>query len=121
MKKNPAGKVRVYAVWLPILSFDSRPGDLVLRRMTDRRVRQFWDSGRLVAEEVAHHGDPRQKEPECCFHRRGVLWDLAAVYPPGGSWGERLPLASVFGGPVISQTEAIRRELANVGSRSKVP
>jgi hypothetical protein len=108
-------------VWEPILFFDSKPGNLVLNRLTDKRVRQYWDADHLIAEELAHHGDTRQKEPECCFHRRGVLWDLAAVYPARAVWQERLPLASVFGGPVVGEVVSIDREIASLSRTGSKP
>jgi hypothetical protein len=114
LKAHPGSKIRVFAVWEPILLFDSKPGDLVRGRLTDKRVQQYWDANRLVAEEIAHHGDPAQKEPECCFHRRGVLWDFAALYPMKVVWHDRLPLALVFEGPVVQQVQAIDREISRL-------
>jgi hypothetical protein len=119
LRTHPAARIRVLAVWEPILLFDSKPGNLVLGRLTDKRIRQYWDADRLVAEELAHHGDPAQKEPECCFHRRGVLWDFAALYPGNTLWHERLPLALVFEGPVVGQVEAITREITRLSGPSK--
>jgi hypothetical protein len=41
-----------------------------------------------------------QPEQECCV-RGGVLWDLAAVYPEGLMWTDRMPPATLFNGPVV--------------------
>ncbi len=41
-----------------------------------------------------------QTGPKCCSSR-GILWDLVAVYPPQAIWGERLPPAVVFDGPIV--------------------
>ena len=54
--------------------------------------------------------DARAPQPdhECCT-QDGIIWDLAAVYPPGVKWTDRMPPASVFNGPVVdiaSQIEA---------------
>ena len=52
-----------------------------------------------------------QPEQDCCI-RSGILWDLAAVYPPGSIWSERMPAATVFNGPVVDVTEAIEDAVA---------
>jgi len=52
-----------------------------------------------------------QPEQDCCL-RSGILWDLAAVYPPGSTWSERMPAATVFNGPVVDVTEAIEDAVA---------
>lgn len=116
LRKHPTANVRVFAVWEPILSFDSEPGVLILNRMKDVRVRQYWDADRLIAEQLALHGDPAQKEPECCFHRKGVLWDLAAVYPSRAVWRDRMPLATIFGGPVVGQARAIEQGIERLAA-----
>jgi hypothetical protein len=90
----------VFAVWEPILPTDWMPPTTrVLARLSDRRVRQFWDRDHRLAKIMA---DSRvgQAKPDCC-DRRGTLWDLIAVYPAGGEWRQTLPLATVFNGPVV--------------------
>jgi hypothetical protein len=110
--------VRVLAVWEPILFTDfSRPGSMVLRRLSDHRVLHFWDANHLVAEQLARYADPSQNPPACCT-QRGTLWDLAAVYPPGTLWEQRLPHALVYGGPVISQAGLIAEALDRSDARS---
>jgi hypothetical protein len=103
--------VRVLAVWEPILFTEfSKPASMVLRHLADRRVFHFWDPNHLVADQLARHSDPSQNQPECCI-QRGTLWDLAAVYPPGTLWEQRLPHALVYGGPVISHRDSIAEAL----------
>ena len=103
--------MRVLAVWEPILFTDfSRPGSMVLRRLSDPRVLHFWDANHLVAEQLARYSDPYQNQPACCM-QGGTLWDLAAVYPPRTLWEQRLPHALVYGGPVISQRDSIAHVL----------
>ena len=47
--------------------------------------------------------DTRDPQPKlkCCV-RNEMLWDLAAVYPPGVQWTGQLPPAAFFNGPVVS-------------------
>jgi hypothetical protein len=90
----------VFAVWEPILPTDwSAPTTFALRRLSDRRVRQLWDKEHYMAKAMAKSRD-RGSNPACC-NRRGVLWDLMAVYPAGAIWGQSLPPAIVFNGPVV--------------------
>lgn len=93
--------MKVFAVWEPILSTDwRRPISAVLARLSDLRVAQFWDPEHALARKLsADARDPQPKE-ECC-RRDEILWDLAAVYPPGAVWKETLPPAVFFDGPVV--------------------
>ncbi|HMC59328.1 MAG TPA: hypothetical protein VKJ01_09070 [Candidatus Solibacter sp.] len=87
------------------------PMSMVLRRLGDRRVRQFWDPRHLLAKRMvadAHSPQPKQR---CCV-RNGVLWDLAAVYRPGAVWREALPAAVFFDGPVVKVQTGIDAGLA---------
>jgi hypothetical protein len=118
LKGHRSADVRVLAVWEPILFTDfSEPASMVLRRLSDPRVLHFWDANHLVAEQLARYSDPSQNQPACCT-QQGTLWDLAAVYPPGTLWEQRLPHALVFGGPVISQRDSIAEVLARSDVRS---
>lgn len=90
----------MFAVWEPILATDwIAPTGFGLRRLSDHRVRQFWDKDHGMAKAMARSRDPDAK-PDCC-DRRGILWDPTAVYPAGAVWGHGLPRASLFNGPVV--------------------
>ena len=78
----------------------------VLGRIADRRARQYWDPGQLLAKRMAADARAPQPEHDCCV-RSGVLFDLAAVYPSGVTWTETLPPATVFNGPIVEITAAI--------------
>ena len=78
----------------------------VLARMPDVRVQQYWDPEHLVAKQMAADARPPQPEQDCCV-RSGILWDIAAVYPKGVSWAERMPPASLFNGPVVDIADGI--------------
>ena len=87
------------------------PGTNVLARIRDARVRQYWDPDHLVAKQLAADARAPQPPQQCCV-RNGILWDLAAVYPPQAHWTERLPPAVVFNGPVVDIIDSIRPTLA---------
>ena len=90
-----------------------KPGSSVLGRMTDSRVKQIWDSEHLIAKQLAKDARPPQPAPECCT-REGILWDMAAVYPPESKWTEAMPPAVLFNGAVVhieAEIEAALRKL----------
>ena len=87
-----------------------RPGAAVLGRIPDTRVRQYWDPGRLLARRIAAEARDPQPKQQCCV-RDGVLWDLAAVYPPGLRWDDQLPPAVFFNGPVVKVAADLERVL----------
>ena len=100
LDQHPDNKVRVFAVWEPILPIDwGAPTTSALHRLSDHRVTQFWDKQHLLAKVMAESLDPESK-PDCCS-RHGILWDLIAVYPGGTLWVQSLPPATVFNGPVV--------------------
>jgi hypothetical protein len=101
LQKFPNADVRVFAVWEPILLTDwSAPNTLVLKRLTDARVRQYWDRRHLLAHWMAKDARPPQPAQNCC-ERNGALWDLVAVYPKHSRWTDTLSPATVFDGPVV--------------------
>ncbi len=88
----------------------SAPATSVLRRLSDRRVQQYWDPNHVLATQMKTDARPPQPEQECCV-RSGILWDLAAVYAPGAIWSETMPPAVMFNGPVIDVASAIEEAL----------
>ena len=98
-------------VWEPILLTDfGAPITSVLARAPDHRVQQYWDPAHVLATQMSADARPPQPKEECCTHS-GTLWDLAAVYPKGVLWEDRLPLATVFNGPVVGVTDAVKAVL----------
>jgi hypothetical protein len=91
----------VFAVWEPMLPTDwSAPGTSALRRLDDRRVRQFWDPNHMLATVLKKAAEAGRLHPDCC-ERKGFLWDLTAAYAPAKQWSEALPEPMVFNGPVV--------------------
>ena len=82
------------------------PASSVLRRLSDRRVEQYWDPNHLLATQMKKDARGPQPEQDCCI-RSGILWDLAAVYPPGSVWSDRMPTATLFNGPVVDVRDGI--------------
>jgi hypothetical protein len=95
----------------------SAPSSSVLRRLSDGRVRQYWDPNHVLAAQMKKDAGPPQPEQDCCV-RSGILWDLAAVYPAGARWSDRMPNASMFNGPVVDVIPAIEEALIRAPQRS---
>ena len=95
----------------------SAPSRSVLGRLSDPRVQQYWDPDHVLATQMAQDSRPPQPEQDCCV-RSGILWDLAAVYPPGATWSDRMPPAVVFNGPVVDIVKDIEAALVSQRTRS---
>ena len=103
----------VFAVWEPMLPTDwEAPGTSVLGRLSDRRVRQFWDPNHMVAAVLKKEEQARKLHPNCC-ERKGYLWDLTAAYAPQTHWGDSLPLPLLFNGPVVKVSPELESILSN--------
>lgn len=88
-------------VWEPILATDWRPpSGSALARISDARVRQFWDPKHVVAGALAETAkqQPPQPEPGCCI-QKGFYWDEAILYPPKAEW-KAAPVSLFWNGPV---------------------
>ena len=86
------------------------PGTLVLARLSDPRARQYWDKEHLLAKKLAADARDPQPKQKCCLDG-DILWDIAAIYPPGAQWTDALPPATFFDGPIVKQKEAIEAGL----------
>jgi hypothetical protein len=112
LRRHPDTPARVFVIWEPILPTDwSPPTTFAMNRISDRRVQQYWDPDHQMARRLAADAQGPQPVHDCC-ERSGILWDLAAVYPPGPSWNERLPAAVVFNGSVVDVASEIESALA---------
>jgi hypothetical protein len=104
--------VKVITIWEPINPWDRLgPRRWALNTLPDTRVRQYWDPTHLIAKRLAADARAPQPEFECCLSG-DILWDLAAVYPRGATWTDRMPTAVVFNGPVVDIASAIEAALA---------
>lgn len=105
--------MRVLVVWEPILATDwRRPGAITLRRIPDRRARQFWDPHHLVAQQLTRIAKqkPGEPGPECCV-RKGFHWDEAILFPPHLRWSEE-PDPVFWNGPVYRITASLDKALS---------
>jgi len=112
LKTHQAYPLVVFAVWQPILPTDwGKPGTGALHRLSDSRVRQFWDADHRVAEALTHSFHSRDPQPQCCS-QRGLWWDLIAAFAPGAEWKETLPEPLLLEGTVEEAAPAFESLLA---------
>ena len=88
----------------------SQPTTGTLGRLSDRRVRQFYDGDHVLAERMKADVRPPQPVQDCC-DRNNILWDLMAIYAPGDKWTDKMPIATFFNGPVVDVTAGLEKVL----------
>ena len=102
----PDPGIRVLVVWEPVLVTDVRaPSTMTLKRISDRRVSQYWDKERLLSHAMGERD------------RRTIVWDYIGIYEPGAVWADALPKAVFEDRPVVrvigGARTALERLLAN--------
>jgi hypothetical protein len=106
LKQEKSVNLTILVVWEPILASDwSRPTRPVLARISDPRVKQFWDKDHLIAKQLDQQLSTSQ--PNCCRHP-GILWDVVALYPKGVPWGGSQPVF-IDGAVVKAETQLAMR------------
>jgi hypothetical protein len=99
LKEFPGRRVRAFVIWEPVLATDwGAPSTAALNRISDTRVAQYWDKGRLVSKFMGEHD------------KRTIVWDHIAVYPPGAIWNHTPPMFA--DGPVVQVLQAAREAIA---------
>jgi hypothetical protein len=100
LRDRPSQPLNVLVVWQPMLSTDwGRPGTGSLGRLSDSRVRQFWDAEHTVARALKASFAEREGTLGCCI-TDDIWWDLVAVFPPGAVWNDRFPEPLLLDGTV---------------------
>ena len=105
LEKYPSSDVRVYVVWFDMLPADSR--NLVDRRvLNDRRVTNYYDSGRLVGSWFGSHVETEGR----------IVWDAYYLYGAEAAWtSSPAPLLS-SGSTVIGSSSDLAAAMAAVVS-----
>ncbi len=102
--------LRVFVIWEPVLATDlSAPSTVALRRIHDLRVKQYWDSKRVLSHAMGEHDRP------------SVVWDYIAVYKPEQTWTDAPPRPEFTGRPVVRSIEGTRRALNTIYSEWQKP
>lgn len=102
LNKFPSADLKVYAVW-----FNMYPGD---RRskwradlLSDPRVTNFWDEGKLVGRWVVEH--------KIVDHPRSILWDAYLLFGPEARWDALLEPLIGWGAPLYHRRHKLRNEI----------
>jgi len=108
LQREKSVNLAILVVWEPILASDwSRPTRPVLARISDPRVKQFWDKDHLIAKQLDQQLSTSQ--PDCCRHA-GILWDVVALYPKGVQWGGSQPI--FIDGAVVKVKVELAKQVA---------
>ena len=100
--------LHVFVIWEPVLATDlSAPSTITLRRIRDPRVKQYWDSNRVLSRAMGEHDRP------------SVVWDYIAVYKPEQLWTDAPPHSEFTGRPVVRFIEGVRKALQTIYSQAK--
>jgi hypothetical protein len=109
--------IKIYAVWLHVTHGDRQtPNSLVLAEMPDPRTRQYWDPYRLLSKTMVRDFPPVQTFAMADTTGGAVplFWNLVAIWRPGATWGDKLPLPDFYGHPIIEHVEEFRRRMGEL-------
>jgi hypothetical protein len=103
--------VKAFIVWEPVLPTDwAPPSTETMGRISDQRVTQFWDKGRLISKSMGEHD------------RSSVVWDQIEVFDAGTVWTDRPPDPLFSGGPVVRAApranSAVKQALEKLQAKS---
>ena len=72
---------------------------MTLGRITDSRVSQYWDRGRLLSKAMGEKDDD------------SIVWDVINVYDRNARWNERPPAPVFSDRPVVQVIEGAAKAL----------
>jgi len=104
--------MNVLVVWEPVRWSDRRgPSRSTYAYIRDGRVAQFWDPGRALSKQiVADVMKNRSLLPEGeHVNEDAIVWDAAAVFPPGVRWDAEFPKPAYAGWPVVDVIAEVER------------
>jgi len=84
-----------------------------LARISDSRVRQFWDPAHLVSLELSRIRSRNSGQPElACCQDKGFFWDDAILFAPHARWKD-MPVSVYWNGPVWKIISSLEKTLGN--------
>ena len=103
LEQYTSQKLRVYAVWLPMLVTDARD-EWNGTTMPDPRVMHLWDGETEIGQWFAQQVEGYQ----------GISWDTYYLYGPDATW-EDVPSPLVgSAGTIYAERETLRTQLIAV-------
>ena len=83
----PEADLGILVVWIAMMDTDTlQSAREAAEKFTDRRVQQFFDSGRLTGKAIA----------ASLGHDGEVAWDFYLFYPAGSEWRQLPPSPSAY-------------------------
>ena len=114
LEQLPQRDVRVFVVWVPVMSSDTGPPDEESRtRLSDSRVRQYWDERKQLA---ALWQPVLKAETSPVLGKESLvtgqnLWDVVTVFPAGATWDAHPPAPLLKAAPVADHADALLARL----------
>ena len=103
LAQTPSTKLRVYAVWLPMLGGDARE-EWNGTTMSDPRVLHFWDGEMVIGQWFAKQVDGYE----------GIAWDVYYLYGPDATW-QTVPSPLVGSGSTIyGERQTLKTQLSTL-------
>jgi len=116
LTENPRYDLHVYVVWGTVLPDDrDAPTSDVSGRLSDARVKQFWDPSHDLSSMVRAQADSGMKAFKEFKTGQHTPYDLAALYKPGAKWVERIPEPVYVGVPVAEAIPELNKQLTGLG------
>jgi len=117
LKKVGGRPVRVFVVWESVLWTDfAPPTSKILSLISDSRAAQYWDKDLVLSAKADSLGDTSRGEATA--GKKAVVWDVAAIFPPGARWDANFPSPTFASRPVIARINEVQRRLSELNSQS---
>ena len=116
--------LRVLVLWMHITHSDRQPpNSLVLARVSDPRTIQWWDPHRLLSKVMQrdYPADTLIAMQDTTGTPPPVIWNLVAMWRPGVTWTDHLPLPDFSGHPIDENVGAFRRRLGELSRGATRP
>jgi hypothetical protein len=116
--REQAAPVKVMVVWERVLMTD-RLGvrRKAVDRLTDGRAVHFWDPERRVSSAMGGPEGVTGTGAKVLFEMGEVVWDFAAVYPPGERWKDGKAKPAFAGGQVENVIAEVEKALLAEGGK----
>jgi hypothetical protein len=100
---HPNAKLKVFAVWIPMLAGDSRAA-WDSHVLDDPRVTEFWDGDRIAGTWFADRqlgglGGPGS-----------IVWDAYLAFAPSATWDENPTRLVAAGSDIIDNVTGLERD-----------
>jgi hypothetical protein len=105
LERHPRDPMRVFLVWSAVRNQDKKGlPDGTLDRVPDPRVTQFWDRKLDLSKKIVRDvtKNPTAYELDDPIDSKTIVWDFAAVFPPGVRWEKAFPVPAYYGKPVMA-------------------